>query len=145
MNHRLPYYIGDWENVKWTATKSDFLGPGGNFSKVLLIRMHIFAKIAILLVFQDSQRLFVYCYWSINDIYGWNINRRPENCQNLANLNNFDFFCFLNEPVSIWTIVHCTGLQDWLETMFWKYLESVYVFFRILAILRNRETFVTQW
>ena len=43
------------------------------------------------LVFQDSQRLSVYFYGSINDIFGRTMNRRHEKCPTLTNL---DFFLF---------------------------------------------------
>ena len=44
MNFPYHMHIGDLGNVEWTVTKYDFLGLGGSLSKVLLIKMCIFAK-----------------------------------------------------------------------------------------------------
>ena len=62
------------------------------------------------LVFDESHRLSGRFYGSKNDIFGWPMNRRYENCPTLANLNNFDIFCFLNETISIWTSVQWPSL-----------------------------------
>ena len=58
-------------------------------------------------VFIDTQRLSYDNYGSKNDRFGWPLNRRYEKCQIFANLNDFNFFCFLNETVSFWTRVQC--------------------------------------
>ena len=49
------------------------------------------------------------------------MNRRHENYQNLANMNNFDFFCFLNEMVPIWISVQCTKLEWGLDIQTGQY------------------------
>ena len=56
-------------------------------------------------VFIDTQRLSYDNYGSKNDRFGWPLNRRYEKCKIFANLNDFNFFCFLNETVSFWTRV----------------------------------------
>ena len=63
-------------------------------------------------VFIDTQRLSYDNYGSKNDRFGWPLNRRYEKCQIFANLNDFNFFCFLNETVSFWTRVQGGSWTD---------------------------------
>ena len=102
MHQWLTQHVKDWRNVKWTATKCEFLGLGGNFSKVWLIKMCLFAKNRDFHLYLKTQSVYLYLHDDINDIFGWNMNWRHKSGQNLGHLNNFDFFCFLNEMVSIW-------------------------------------------
>ena len=79
-------------------------------------------------IFYDLQELSCHDYGSINDPFGWSLNRRYGNCIFFANLNNFDIFCFLNETISFWTSV--PGREHskiaFLYMFYWKTLLPLY-------------------